>query len=73
MTAMIIDVKELDYKGFHLKRADQGWKIVLNDVEVMFPNFNAASAAIDDFYRIIVKAHQGTKLAIPEEKEGNKL
>ena len=65
---MIIEVKELDYKGFHLKHLpDKGWKIVLNDVEIMFPNFNAASAAIDDFYRIIITAHQGKKLAIPEE------
>ena len=65
---MIIDVIELDYKGFHLKHLpEQGWKIVLNDVEILFPTFNAASAAIDDFYRIIVKAHQGAKLAIPEE------
>lgn len=65
---MIIDVSELDYKGFHLKRVpEQGWKIVLDDAEILFPHFTAASAAIDDFYRIIVKAHQGTKLAIPEE------
>lgn len=65
---MIIDVTELDYKGFHLKLVpDKGWKIVLNDVEILFPHLNAASAAIDDFYRIIA-AHQGTKLAIPEEK-----
>lgn len=67
---MMIDVTELDYKGFHLKHTqDKGWKIMLNDVEILFPNFNAASAAIDDFYRIIVKAHQGAKLAIPEEIE----
>lgn len=66
---MILDVTELDYKGFYLKHVpDKGWKIMLNDVEIMFPHFSAASAAIDDFYRVIVTAHQGKKLAIPEEK-----
>lgn len=65
---MIIDVKELDYKGFHLKHLpEQGWKIVLKDTEVLFPHFTAASAAIDDFYRDVIKTHKGKKLAIPEE------
>lgn len=68
MNKMVIDALEMDYKGFHLKHTqDKGWKIMLNDVEILFPTFNAASAAIDDFYRIIVTAHQGTKLAITEE------
>lgn len=66
---MVIDALEMEYKGFHLKHTQKGWKIMLNDVEILFPTFNAASAAIDDFYRIIVKAHQGAKLAIPEEIE----
>ena len=68
MSKMMIDITELDYKGFYLKHLpEQGWRIMLNDVEILFPTFTAASAAIDDFYRIIVKAHQGMKLAIPEE------
>lgn len=64
---MIIEVTEQDYKGFHLKRVpDKGWKIMLNDVEILFPHFSAATAAIDDFYRVIIPAHQGKKMAIPE-------
>lgn len=64
---MIIEVTEQYYKGFYLKHVpDKGWKIMLNDVEILFPHLSAATTAIDIFYRDVVKANQGKKLAIPE-------
>lgn len=43
---MIIEVKELDYLGFHLELAEgSGWKVVLKDVEYLFPTLQAAQSA----------------------------
>lgn len=60
---MVIEVKEYNYKGFHLELVkDKGWKIVLNDVEIIFPHAQAAEMAIDEFYRDVIKKHKGVKL-----------
>lgn len=59
---MIIEIKEYPYKGFVLKHVDKkGWKIVLEDVEILFPHAQAAEMAIDEFYREVIKKHQGKK------------
>lgn len=53
---MIIEVTETTYKGFHLQLVKgKGWKIVLDGEEIMFPNLNAAEAAIDEFYNTIIQ------------------
>ena len=60
---MIIEVKEYNYRGFRLELAkDKGWKIVLNDVEILFPHAQAAEMAIDEFYGDVIKKHKGAKL-----------
>ena len=46
---MILKVLEIDYKGFHLvfdEEGKNGWKCVIGDKEYMFPNEQAAEAAI---------------------------
>ena len=71
MSKMIIDVKELDYLGFHLKYVeDKGWKVILTNAEIMFPHLTAAKAAIDKFYRDVFE-EDGEKLPIPEEEIKN--
>ena len=69
VSKMIIDVKELDYLGFHLKYVeDKGWKVILTNAEIMFPHLTAAKAAIDKFYRDVFE-EDGEKLPIPEEEK----
>lgn len=60
---MIIDIKEYDYKGFHLKHAEgKGWILIVGDDEYLFPYATAAEAAINEFLWITVPRHEGKKL-----------
>ena len=57
---MIIEVTELDYMGFHLEYVkSKGWKIVMKDVEFLFPTMQDAQRACRQF-RDIVKENRGT-------------
>lgn len=57
---MIIEVKDIVYKGFHIQRVkDKGWKIVLIGEEYLFPHLTAAQAAVDVFLREIVPNYKG--------------
>lgn len=43
---MIIEVKELDFHGFHIELVEgSGWKIVLKDREYLFPTLQTAQSA----------------------------
>lgn len=62
---MIIEITELDYMGFHLKHVKSaGWKIVLKDVEFLFPTMQDAQMACRQF-RGVVKENRG-KVIIPK-------
>lgn len=62
---MIIEINELDYMGFHLEHVkNKGWKIVMNDVEFLFPTMQDAQMACRQF-RNVVKDNRG-KTIIPE-------
>lgn len=57
---MIIEVTDVKYKGFRIVHADDnGWKIVLRDDEIMFPNFVAAQGAVDEFILKVVPKYKG--------------
>lgn len=57
---MIIEVKDITYKGFNIQRVkDKGWKIVLIDEEYLFPHLTAAQAAVDVFIREIIPKYKG--------------
>lgn len=48
---MIQKILEIDYKGFHLvldEEGRQGWKCVIGEQEILFPNAQAAEATIDE-------------------------
>lgn len=61
---MIIELNELDFLGFHLEYVkNKGWKIVLKDVEFLFPTMQDAQRACKQF-RDIVKENRG-KVIIP--------
>lgn len=63
---MIIEVTEIDYMGFHLKRVENtGWKIVLNNVEYIFPTMQDAQAACRQFYDLV--KNNGGKKIVPEK------
>lgn len=58
--AMVIEITEYNYKGFHLQLVKgDGWKLVLDGEEILFPNAVAAEAAINEFYREVVTKHTG--------------
>lgn len=60
---MIIEVKDVTYKGFNIQLVkDKGWKIVLIDEEYLFPHLTAAQAAVDEFFGEIVPKYKGKKL-----------
>lgn len=60
---MIIEVKETTYRGFKLEHVEnKGWKIVLGEEEYLFPHFQAAQSAIDEFYRDVIPKNQGKRL-----------
>ena len=59
---MIIEVTEIDYMGFHLKHVENtGWKIVLKDVEYLFPTMQDAQRACMQFYDL-VQSNGGKKI-----------
>lgn len=60
---MIVEIKETDYKGFHLEHIEnKGWQIVLHDVRILFPTFQDAQCAVDAFYREAVPKFRGKKV-----------
>lgn len=62
---MIIEINELDYMGFHLEYVkNTGWKIVLKDVDILFPTMQDAQRVCRQF-RDIVKENRG-KVVIPK-------
>lgn len=62
---MIIEITELDYMGFHLEYVkNTGWKIVMKDVEFLFPTMQDAQRACRQF-RDIVQENRG-KVVIPK-------
>lgn len=69
---MIIEITELDYFGFHLEHVkSKGWKIVMKDVEFLFPTMQDAQRACRQF-RDIVKDNRG-KTIIPGVVGMNKM
>ena len=61
---MIIEINELDFMGFHLEYVkNTGWKIVMKDVEFLFPTMQDAQMACKQF-RDIVKENRG-KVIVP--------
>ena len=61
---MVIEVAEVDYFGFHIEHVqNSGWKIVLKDVEFLFPTLQDAQRACRQF-RDIVKENRG-KTIVP--------
>ena len=69
---MIIEINELDYMGFHLEYVkNTGWKIVMKDVEFLFPTMQDAQRACRQF-RDIVKENRG-KVIIPGVAGMNKM
>lgn len=66
---MIIEVNELDYFGFHLEYVkNTGWKVVLKDVEFLFPTLQDAQRVCRQF-RDIVKENRG-KTIFPNVYDG---
>ena len=59
---MIIEITELDFMGFHLEHVkNNGWKIVLKDVEYLFRTMQDAQAACRQFYDV-VQSNGGKKI-----------
>lgn len=60
---MIVEVKESTYKGFKMELVEsKGWKIVLGDDAYLFPNFQEAQSAVDEFYRDIIPKYHGKRM-----------
>lgn len=60
---MIVEVTETTYRGFKFELVKgNGWKIVLGDEAYLFPHFQAAKFAVDEFYRDVIPKNQGKKL-----------
>lgn len=60
---MIIEVKETTYKGFKIEHVESGgWKITLGDEAYLFPHFQAAQSAVDEFYRDVIPKNQGKRM-----------
>ena len=63
---MIQKIVEVNYKGFHLVLAEEGqhgWKCVIGEQEILFPNSQAAESAIDEILADtadVIKKHKGT-------------
>lgn len=47
---MINKILEMNYRGFHLVLDEErhGWKCVIGEQEILFPNSQAAQKAIDE-------------------------
>ena len=57
---MVIEITEYNYKGFHLQFVKgEGWKIVLDGTEILFPYAVDAEVAINEFFRDVVAKHHG--------------
>ena len=68
---MIKEITELNFMGYHLEQVkNTGWKIVLNDVEFLFPTMQDAQAACKKF-RDIVKENRGKVIATVTEKDNS--
>lgn len=71
---MILKVLEIDYKGFHLvlnEEGKRGWKCVIGDMEYLFPNEQAAEAAIRAILKNADEAiaqYGGTKIRKVDDK-----
>lgn len=50
---MIHKILEIDYKGFHLvlDEVRHGWKCVIGEQEILFPNAQAAEKVIDEILK----------------------
>lgn len=60
---MVIEIMETTYKGFKIELVkNKGWKIVLNDIEYLFPHFQSAQSAIDEFHREVIPRYQGKQM-----------
>lgn len=60
---MIIEVKETIYKGFKIELVEnKGWKIDLGDEAYLFPHFQAAQSAVDEFYCDVILKHNGKRM-----------
>jgi hypothetical protein len=60
---MIVEIKEFDYKGFHLKLVEnKGWILIIGEDEYLFPYATAAEAAINEFIRDVIPKNKGKKL-----------
>lgn len=67
---MIIEIKEYNYKGFHLKYAgDKGWILIIGEDEYLFPYATAAEAAINEFIRDVIPKNKGKKQKKIAKKE----
>ena len=59
---MIKEITELNFLGFHLVNVkNAGWKIVLSDVEFIFPTLQDAQMVCKQF-RDIVKKNGGKEI-----------
>lgn len=72
---MILKILEYDYKGFHLVLDEEGgvgWKCIIGDKEIKFPNAQAAEATISDILKdvnTLIKKNNGKVVQIvPESK-----
>ena len=64
---MIKKVLEIDYKGFHLVLNEEGhgWKCVIGEEEILFPNSQAAEMAINEILKDsadVIKKREGKVL-----------
>ena len=61
---MVIEVKEVNYRGFLIRHVkNKGWKIVMkNDVQFIFPTYQDAQCAVDDFHSVAVPKNKGRKI-----------
>ena len=67
---MIIEIKEYDYKGFHLKYVEgKGWILIIGEAEYLFPYATAAEAAINEFIRDVIPKKKGKKQKKIAKKE----
>ena len=66
---MIVDVIEYDFMGFHLELVrGKGWKVVLGDVEYLFPYAQTAESVIRDIHRDLANKSISMKLFNKEHK-----
>ena len=65
---MIVKILESDYKGFHLvlnEEGQRGWKCIIGEQEILFPNMQAAELAINEILKdsaAVIKKRDGVVL-----------